>query len=62
MQQALAEINRKHPGYLKDSGWQKLTHFRLRKTEMAYWYYQWERDSFGDYYISNTNDELWQLL
>jgi hypothetical protein len=69
MQEALAEIERIHPGgftswTIERSRWDKrrAKHVRLPKTEMAYWYYTWKRVEYETEIILETQDEMWQLL
>jgi hypoxanthine phosphoribosyltransferase len=69
MQEALAEIERIHPGgftswTLERSQWdkRKAKPVRLPKTEMAYWYYCWKRQEYEMEVILETQDEMWQLL
>jgi hypothetical protein len=69
MQEALAEIERIHPGgftswTIERSQWdkRKAKPVRLPKTEMAYWYYTWFRGPLLGEVVLLTEDDKWQLL
>ena len=61
--QAMAEIERKHPGITWAWSDRKANkRLGIPKTMMAYWYHTWFRDEYGSFTIKTMEDDKWQLL
>jgi len=65
MKEALAEIERKHPGIVwAINDRKKSKYFAFNSIQHAYWYYTWDRiDCLLDWQVNLiAQDDKWQLL
>jgi hypothetical protein len=62
IQEAMAEIDRKHPGIV--DAWQdRKRHKTLKpKCQYSYWFFTWTRDQYGSMIIVESLDDKWQVL